>query len=216
MTSREHQSSLFIFKIEVVVFNNQWSLCFEILQKVRIIPYYDKKLIIVDFFKTEDLLPVNGKYSFFLQLFTNTEAKKLTAYLSQCCRSNPVRHQMDIILFSYSLGSCNLLDMSCMLWTVPQHMSLKWWLEIIMILPFYINLYPIKKSIAQYHAIISDINILWLIIVTIKPLNSWKDQHLISLYTLNTESNILVIRIQYMTNHWRSTWLLNNFSLSVP
>lgn len=132
---------------------------------------------------------------FFLQLFTNTEAKKLTAYLSQCCRSNPVRHQMDIILFSCSLGSCNLLDMSCMLWTVPQHMSLKWWLEIIMILPFDINLYPIKKSIAQYHAI-SDINILWLIIVTIKPLNSWKDQHLISLYTLNTESNILVIRIQ--------------------
>lgn len=58
MTSREHQSSLFIFKIEVVVFDNQWSLRFEILQKVRIIPYYDKKLLIVDFFKTEDLLPV--------------------------------------------------------------------------------------------------------------------------------------------------------------
>lgn len=74
MTSREHQSSLFIFKIEVVVFDNQWSLRFEILQKVRIIPYYDKKLLIVDFFKTEDLLPVNGKYSFFLQLFINTEA----------------------------------------------------------------------------------------------------------------------------------------------
>ena len=76
MTSREHQSSLFIFKIEVVVFNNQWSLCFEILQKVRIIPYYDKKLIIVDFFKTEDLLPVNGKYSFFFYSYLQTQRQK--------------------------------------------------------------------------------------------------------------------------------------------
>ena len=76
MTSREHQSSLFIFKIEVVVFDNQWSLCFIILQKVRIIPYYDKKLLIVDFFKIEDLLPVNGKYSFFFYSYLQTQRQK--------------------------------------------------------------------------------------------------------------------------------------------
>ena len=81
MTSREHQSSLFIFKIEVVVFNNQWSLCFEILQKVRIIPYYDKKLLIVDFFKTEDLLPVNGKYSFFFTVIYKHRGKKIDSLL---------------------------------------------------------------------------------------------------------------------------------------
>ena len=48
----------------------------------------------------------------------------------------------------------------------------------------------------------------------IKPLIPESDQHLISPYNITPESNIHVMRIKEMIINWRTTWLLNKFSLS--
>ena len=48
----------------------------------------------------------------------------------------------------------------------------------------------------------------------IKPLIPESDQHLISPYKITPESNIKVVRIWEMIINWRTSWLLNKFSLS--
>ena len=40
------------------------------------------------------------------------------------------------------------------------------------------------------------------------------DKHLISPYHIPPESNMKVVRIEEMITNWRSSWLLNKFSLS--
>ena len=48
----------------------------------------------------------------------------------------------------------------------------------------------------------------------IKPLIPESDQHLISPFNITPESNIKVVRIWEMIINWRTSWLLNKFSLS--
>ena len=42
------------------------------------------------------------------------------------------------------------------------------------------------------------------------------DWNLISPYNITSESHIKVMRIKEMITNWKSSWLLNKFSLSAP
>ena len=72
--------------------------------------------------------------------------------------------------------------------------------SVTLVLPSTLNLEPII-SLKEHSSIFQSIN----------PMN---DEHLISLYIINTDSNINAI-IKEMTIHSRISWLLNKFSLSV-
>ena len=72
--------------------------------------------------------------------------------------------------------------------------------NVTLVLPSTLNLEPIV-SLKEHSSIFQSIN----------PTN---DEHLISLYIINTDSNINAI-IKEMTIHSRISWLLNKFSLSV-
>ena len=52
--------------------------------------------------------------------------------------------------------------------------------------------------------------------IHVNPLTPKSDQDLISPYSVTTESNIKIMRIEEMINNQRNSWFLRKFSFCVP